>query len=91
MWFSALPARPAHTEVRKNYNYERAIIGELRNLSDVFRFLNKQAIVNYGVEHYNKLLVGREVNKVCQILKESFSESYGLDELLDMAIYDYLK
>jgi len=66
------------------------LIGELRNLSDVFRFLNKQAIINYAVEHYGKLLVGREVNKVCQILKESFSESYGLDELLDIAIYDYL-
>jgi len=66
------------------------LIGELRSLSDVFRFLNKQVIVNYAVDHFNRLLVGREVNNVCKILRQNFNESYQLDELLDMAIYDYL-
>ncbi len=66
------------------------LIGELRSLSDVFRFLNKQVIVDYAVNHFNKLLVGREVIKVCEILRDNFNELYQLDELLDMSIYDYL-
>ena len=66
------------------------LIGELRETSDVFRYLNKQRIVDRGVEHHQKLLVGKATIRVCQHMLDNFNDAYTLDELLDMAIYDYI-
>ena len=66
------------------------LIGEIGENSNACRFLNKQKIVDYTVNHFNKLLVYRDVVKVCKILLENFNDSYNLDKNLELAIYDYL-
>jgi hypothetical protein len=66
------------------------LIGNLR-ANEQFRYLNKQRVIDFAVENFSRLVVGWEVYKICEILKETFNPTYTEDELMHMAIQDYFE
>ena len=66
------------------------LIGQVREITDS-RFLNTNYIVEFANNNFSKFLNRPAVAAVCQIIIDgNFSSSYSVDEILDMAIYDYI-